>query len=378
MTRCVILFQSKYFEGKMQDKYLEFITPTRVVYQCGGAAQASDVLGRIGIERPYVVADEGVARAGVVESVMQSLSPAGLFLEVPPDGDLETAERIASEMKAKNADGLLALGGGSVIDTAKGANIVFTLGGKLEDHQGVGVLPSRLSPFVVIPTTAGTGSEVSRVAALKDRSIQQKLFFESEYLAADIALLDPEVTRTLPPKLTAATGMDALTHAVEALLSANSGPLTDALALHAVQSIFKWLPVAVGEGENLEARSQMLFASTAAGAAFSSAGVGVVHACSHGLGVLCGLHHGLANSIMLPHGVRFNLTGPHPTVPKEMPDRLTKLAQDCGLPTTLREVDVLEERLPAVAEYAEGDASMIYNPVPADAGDLLKVLRNAY
>ncbi len=362
----------------MQDKYLEFITPTRVVYQCGGAAQASDLTGRIGVERPYIVADEGVARAGLVDTVVGTLDPAGIFLEVPADGDLETAERIAADMKEKKADGLVALGGGSVIDTAKGANIVFTMGGKLEEHQGVGVIPARLSPFIVIPTTAGTGSEVSRVAALKDSALQQKLFFESEYLAADVALLDPEMTKTLPPKLTAATGMDALTHAVEALLSSNEGPLTNALATYAVNAIFEWLPVAVKEGGNLDARAHMLFASTAAGAAFSSAGVGVVHACSHGLGVLCGLHHGLANSIMLPHGVRFNLPGPHPNVSADMPERLAELARECGLPATLREVGVEEDRLPAVSEYAEGDASMIYNPREANAGDLLKVLKNAY
>lgn len=362
----------------MQDKYLEFITPTRVIYQCGGAAEASAITSRAGIERPYVVADEGVAAAGLVDIVVRTLDPAGIFLEVPADGDLETAERIAADMKAKNADGLLALGGGSVIDTAKGANIVFSMGGKLEEHQGVGVIPDRLSPFVVIPTTAGTGSEVSRVSALKDVSVQQKLFFESEHLAADIALLDPEMTKTLPPKLTAATGMDALTHAVEALLSSNAGPLTNALATYAVNAIFEWLPVAVREGENLDARAHMLFASTAAGAAFSSAGVGIVHACAHGLGVLCGLHHGLANSIMLPHGVRFNLTGPNPLVSADMPDRLAGLARTCGLPGTLREEGVTEEQLPAVSEYAEGDASMIYNPREADAGDLLKVLKNAW
>lgn len=360
----------------MQDNYFEFLIPTRVVFQTG--APAGEVAARLGIARPFLVADRILAQVGLVDRVASSLNPCGTFLDVPSDGDLGTCETIAAQMKAAKADGVVALGGGSVLDSAKGANIVFTRGGRLADHQGVGVLQGKLAPFVAIPTTAGTGSEVTRVAALKDRAEHRKLFFESEYLAADIALLDPEMTASMPAKLTAATGMDAQTHAVEAILATNASPLTNALAVYAMYAIFEWLPKAVKNGKDLEARGQMLLASTAAGAAFSNAGVGVVHACAHALGAIKNVHHGVANSIMLPAGIAYNLDGPQPLLPADIVARLAGLAKECGLPTRLRDVGIQEADLPGLAEYAAGDASLIYNRKEAGASDILELFRHAY
>jgi alcohol dehydrogenase class IV len=362
----------------MQDKYFEFLVPTRVVFQPGGGAQAGAVAARANLSKPFLVADRVLAQVGLVDRVASTLQPAGMFLDVPADGDLATCERIAAEMKAAGADGIVAVGGGSVIDSAKGANIVFTHGGTLADHQGVGVLQGRLAPLVVIPTTAGTGSEVSRIAALKDPAQHVKLFFESEYLAADLALLDPEMTASMPPKLTAATGMDAMTHAVESLFASNASPLTDALAVYAMQAIFRWLPSAVMDGKNFEARGQMLFAATAAGAAFSNAGVGIVHACAHAMGALKSVHHGVANSIMLPHGVRFNANGHHAHLPKDAADRLAALARECGLPMRLRDVGIAENDLVALADYAAGDGALITNPKEATRDDILGLFRNAF
>lgn len=361
----------------MQDKYFEFLIPTRIVYQPGGAAQAADVAARVGIRRPFLVADRVLEKVGIVSRVAASLAPAGTYLDVPLDGDLETCEQIAEAMRSADADGIVAVGGGSVIDSAKGANIVFSRGGRLADHQGVGVLPGRLAPLVAVPTTAGTGSEVTRVAALKDPAQHVKLFFESEYLAADLALLDPELTVSMPPRLTAATGMDAMTHAVEALLASNASPLTNGLALWAMERIFRFLPRAVRDGGDLEARGEMLFASTAAGAAFSNAGVGVVHACAHALGALRNVHHGVANSIMLPFGARFNLDGPHAFLAADIVPRLAELAREVGLPQRLRDVGVAESDLPELAEYAAGDGALITNPKEATPDDLLELFRHA-
>jgi len=362
----------------MQDKYFEFLVPTRVVFQPGGAAQAGDVAARVGIRRPFLIADRILAQVGLVDRVSGTLNIVGSFLDVPSDGDLATCEKIAQQMKGADADGIVAVGGGSVIDSAKGANIVFTHGGRLADHQGVGVLQGKLAPFLVIPTTAGTGSEVTRVAALKDLEQHRKLFFESEYLAADLALLDPEMTSSMPPKLTAATGMDAMTHAVESILASNASPLTDSLAVYAMQMIYAWLPKAVQNGRDLEARGHMLFASTAAGAAFSNAGVGVVHACAHALGALKNVHHGVANSIMLPFGVSFNWNESQPLLPPDSVQRLANLAKECSLPQRLREVGIRESDLEALAEYAAGDGALIYNRREATQDDLLELFRNAY
>ncbi len=362
----------------MQENYFEFLIPTRVVFQTGGGAQAGEVAARLGISRPFLVSDRILAQVGLVDRVAATLHPSGTFLDVPSDGDLDTCEKIAARMKAAGADGLVALGGGSVIDSAKGANIVFTFGGRLADHQGVGVLQGKLAPSIVIPTTAGTGSEVTRVAALKDRARHRKLFFESEYLAADIALLDPEMTASMPSKLTAATGMDAMTHAVEAILATNASPLTNALAVYAMYAAFEWLPKAVKDGKDIEARGQMLLASTAAGAAFSNAGVGIVHACAHALGALKNVHHGVANSIMLPAGIGYNLNGHPPFLPEDIVARLAALAKECGLPTRLRDVGVQEADLPSLAEYAAGDGSLIYNRKEAGESDILELFRHAY
>lgn len=359
----------------MQDKYFEWLLPTRVVFQPGGAAQAADVAARAGISKPFLVADRVLEQVGIVARVAESLAPCGVFLDVPADGTLETAEKIAGAMRSAGADGIVAAGGGSVLDCAKGGNIVFTMGGRLADHQGVGVLPRKLAPFVAIPTTAGTGSEVSRIAALKDPEQHVKLFFESEHLAADLALLDSEITASMPPKLTAATGMDAMTHAVESLLASNASPMTDAFAFHAMREIFEALPVAVKNGKDLTARGRMLFAATMAGAAFSNAGVGVVHACAHALGALKNVHHGVANSVMLPYGVTFNGAG---RLGADLSPRLAALAKECGLPMRLRDVGVGESDLDALAEYAAGDGSLITNPREATVDDLREIFRRAY
>ncbi len=363
------------------DAYHEFRLRTKLVFQPGGAALAAEEAARLGVKRPFLVTDAVMAELGL-PARLSGLEPAGVFRDVPQDSEVAVVERAAAAMKDARADGLVALGGGSVIDTAKAVNVVFTLGGRLTDHQGVGTIDAALSPFIVLPTTAGTGSEVSQHAMVRDAASNLKLPFVSPTLAADVAILDPELSVSMPPRVTAATGMDAMTHAVEALLATNASPLTDALAAGAARDILEWLPRAVADGRNLEARGRMLLAASAAGIAFSNAGVGIVHACAHGCGALRGVPHGVANAILLPHGARFNRAAQHPllrsVLGEDAPDRLARLVRDAGLPTRLRDAGVRAEDLPALAEYAESDGAMIFNTREASRDDLLALLKAAY
>ncbi|MBI2933904.1 MAG: iron-containing alcohol dehydrogenase [Planctomycetes bacterium] len=367
-----------------QDKYYEFRLRTKIIFQSGGSALVAEEAARLGLRRPFIITDRVVLRLGLLDR-LTGLEPCGTFPDVPQDSEVSIVERAAALMKERGADGIVALGGGSVIDTAKAVNIVFSLGGRLADHEGVGTLDVPLAPFVALPTTAGTGSEVSQHAMVKDASARLKIPFTSHTLAADTAVLDPALTVSMPPPVTAATGLDAMTHAIEAVFAANASPLTDALAAGAARDIREWLPRAVKNGQDLDARGRMLLAANAAGVAFSNAGVGVVHALAHGCGALRGVPHGVANALLLPHGVRFNRTAApekHALLERifgeDVAGALAALTRACGLPTRLRDANVRPEDLPALAEYGEHDGALIFNPREASREDLLGILQAAF
>jgi alcohol dehydrogenase class IV len=231
----------------------------------------------------------------------------------------------------------------------------------------------------------GTGSEVTQHAMVKDAEAHQKLPFVSPTLAADVAILDPELTVSMPPKVTAATGMDAMTHAVESIFANNASPVTDGLALSAAREILEWLPRTIKNGQDLDARGHMLLAATTAGIAFSNSGVGIVHACAHACGGLRGVPHGMANAILLPHGVRYNWdTGASKRAlltsifGEDVAGRLAELTRSVGLPTRLRDAGVRESDLPALAENAESDGALIFNPREATRDELAVLLRVAF
>jgi len=300
--------------------------------------------------------------------------------------------------KGLGADCVVSVGGGSAIDTAKAMAILLKSGGTLSDYAGVNMLTQPQTPHIAIPTTAGTGSEMTYVAVILDRKNKRKLFFTDNNIFPNTAILDPELTLSLPAHLTAATGMDALTHAVEALHSTLRNPVSDAAAMHAIRIVNRYLPKAVTEPDNITARGQMLVAASLGGTAFTNAMVSVVHAMAHSIGGICGVHHGLANSVMLPHGMRFNV--------EEIPDlyvdaavaldvykppmdpaqagemaaqRVYEIAKECGLPTSLGEAGVPRETLPEIAEASLSDGSILYNPrIVTDAGEILSILEKAY
>lgn len=382
-----------------------FQSPTKVCFGENSAATAFDVVKDFGGTKPLLLTDKFLVDNNLIDSIKDGLKDGGIespfiFSDVPPDSDVECVNRASKYAKENGCDSIIAVGGGSVMDTAKATNICLSLGGDLLDYQGLNNIESPLKPLVAIPTTAGTGSEVSFVAMIKDTVEQRKLVFGSRFLAPDAAILDPILLVSLPPKLTAATGIDALTHCLEALVATvTNSAVSDALAIEAARLIFDYLPRATANGNDLEARSQTLVASTMGGIAFSNSGVGIVHALAHATGARFHTHHGITNAVYLPHGMRFNIAYSSEIYGKvartlgfskslddnEASEALVRavehLLEEVGLPRELKAIGVpemtgadLEEWVNLVVE----DPAIIFNPREATADDIIAIFKRAY
>lgn len=298
----------------MLPEYFEFSLPTKLVYGVGIIGNIEKAVARFGMKRALLVTDAILAGAGLVEKVKKGFQNTGIdiasvFDNVPPNSTLQTVQDCAAKGVADGCNMVIAVGGGSVIDTAKVANLVMKKGGKVQEHMGAYLLDSNesLFPSIIIPTTAGTGSEVTKVAVIADPDNDVKLPFAEDQFLPQLAILDPELTLSLPGKLTASTGMDALVHAIEAYVDKEWSPASDALALHAIKLISENILIACAKPDNIEARGAMLVGSFLAGVAFSHSMVGMVHAISHALGGVYHIPHGLANALILPEVMEYNL-----------------------------------------------------------------------
>ncbi len=391
----------------MLPEFYQFHHPTKMIYGEGLAIDFAHELEELDVKNYYIVSDQVLNKLGLIDPIKKALEEAGfsitgVFYDVPQDASLEAVERISRDATGSGAQGLIALGGGSVIDATKAANFVFSKGGDLiEDYSGAATLTRPLKPLIAIPTTAGTGSENTLVAVIYDVANQTKLAFSDKYLLPDLAVLDPLMTQSMPPGLTASTGMDALTHAVESYVGIDASPHSEALAVEAIRLIFKYLAKATKKRDDLEARGGMLIAANMAGSSFSHSMVGCVHSMAHAVGGLTRVPHGVANAILLPHGMEYNFE-----VSKEKFARLAPIMgvnttgmsvdqaargaiaaiRDLGrqlndlgaLPIRLRDAGVPEESLPAIAEAATEDGTVIYNPREVEAEEILIHLKNAY
>lgn len=378
-----------------------FTSPTKVVFGAGSSGDVGVELRGLGCARALIVTDRFLnERTDIVRRIVKSLGDAcaGIFCDVPADSGVHVVNAGAELGRARGADSIVSVGGGSVIDTAKGIAILLKEGGSLLDYQGFQVLTRHQTPHISIPTTAGTGSEVTYFALIKDHETRRKLIFGDHHIIPDIAILDPNLTIGLPPVLTAATGLDAFSHGFEALTSAQREPISDALGLHAIRLTRKHLPLAVKNGADLAARGQMLIAAALAGAAFSNAQAGLLHAIAHVVGARHGLHHGTAIAIAMPHVTRFNneaVADRHRLVAEEMgadvrgmsdeaaglkaADAISAFVREVGLPLSLREAGVPESDLAACAELALSDGSIVYNARPVlEAAEVLGVLTAAW
>ncbi len=385
------------------DANLNFIfwCPTKIVFGENTVLDIGIEVESLKCKRALIVTDRDLAKnTDLPEKVKRALGPlcVGVFSDVEPDSGLHIVNRGANLGRELKADCLVSVGGGSAIDTAKGMAILLKEGGRLQDYAGFQVLSRPQTPHLVIPTTAGTGSEVTYLAVIKDHEENRKLLFGDYHILPNVAILDPKMTEGLPPRLTAATGMDAMSHAIEALHSLQREPMADGLALHAIRLIKEFLPRAVENGKDMVARGQMLIAANIAGAAFSNAQVGMVHALAHSVGARFSVHHGLANSILLPPCLRFNadacgeiylniLSAFGVNAKKIEPsqaggmvaDKIAEFTMRLGLPQRLREVGVPEEGLRECSELALSDGAIVYNPkFISDSTEVLKVFQEAW
>ncbi len=380
----------------------EFQIRTRIVFGAGLVRDAGFEAAKLKGSRAFIVTDRTVRALGLAQRVLagfegSGVAVVGIFDDVPPNSDVRVVERGAEIARAAGADLLVAVGGGSVLDTAKVINLLLVEGGSLLDWQGAGLLSRPLLPLIAIPTTAGTGSEVTVAAVIRDSAQGLKLIFNSPFMMPDVALLDPELTIALPPAMTAATGIDTLTHAIEGYVSLYAEPISDAQCLHAARLVMRYLARAVANGQDMEARGHMLLAATIAGMGFTNAYCGIVHATAHALGGRFGVPHGVANGIMLTHGMEFNLSdagerwldlaeamglnvrGVRAAEAGRAAIRaVAQLRTHIGLPERLSDVSVARDSFATLAEDALGDAMMISNPRQASQDDLVGLFERAY
>lgn len=391
-------------------RYYDFFCPVKLLAGEQALEQLASELASLGARRPLLLTDKGVNATGLATLLANVLAEgelpvAAIWDEIPADSSTAVVERIAKRYRELDCDSLVALGGGSVIDTAKAVNILTSMGGEhLLDYSGAGCLTRPLKPLAVVPTTAGTGSEVTLVAVIKDEASGRKVPFTSPFLLPQLAVLDPRLTQGLPLNITAATAMDAMTHAIEAFIGTAKNPVSDALALMAVEKIASALPQIIHDPQNKQLRLQLAEGSTLAGMAFSNSMVGLVHALGHSLGARCHLPHGLCMNLFLPTVLDYN----RPEVDSELARLLLPLVgaerfaatpahqraeatitairtlrdtlwQAVKLPRTMSEAGVSDRSLlTEIRDLAVNDGAMLFNRKDADREQLLTLLERAW
>ena len=350
-----------------------FRTTKRIVFGLGSIERVGAEIRGLKAKKVLVVTDPGIVQAGLLEPLKYSLQETNitfaLFDGVEPDPRLEVVRQCAEMGRKEGVEALIGYGGGSSLDIAKVAAVMLTNEGDLAQFFGIDLIPNPGLPVILIPTTAGTGSEVTPIAILSDTREKLKKGVVSPYLFPEVALLDPQLTVGLPPAVTAFTGLDALIHAIESYTSVNAFDLTDHLAYRAMELIYDNIRTAYARGEDLEARAHMLEGSLLAGMAFANAGVTAVHAFAYPLGGEFHVAHGLANSVMLPHVMRFNLLGNLPKFADigsalgldtdqltdkeaalEALEAVEDLMADLSIPRRLRDLNIPREAIPPLAE----------------------------
>lgn len=365
-------------------KMHKFVMP-EIIFGSGSIKQVGESCLRLGAQKVFIVTDPGVISAGWLERVTESCKTANLSYSIfsnittnPKDYEVEQGVK---EYIAAECDAIVGVGGGSAIDVAKAIAILTTNGGNIHDYEGVDKITSPLPPMVMVATTAGSGSEVSQFSIILDSTHHVKISIISKSLIPDIAIIDPETLVTKNSLLTATTGLDVLTHAIESFVSIAATPLTDVQAINAMKLVTKYLRPSVATKLNIEAKEKMAMASLQAGLAFSNAILGAVHAMSHAIGGRFQLPHGDVNAILLPHVMEYNyIAAPekflqiaqifyeesceinYVNAGEKVVQYVKKLSKDIGAPQRLSDFGLTENDADTISEYALEDACMITNP----------------
>lgn len=390
--------------------YFEFVNSAKLL--CGDYAMENipSEMRLLGSSRPIILSDATLEKIGSVRILTDALSKGGMkasaiYTDIPLDSSIEKVNEISRIYRENNADGIIALGGGSVIDTAKGLRMLISQGGKnILSYVGSEMLGRGQSvPFAAIPTTSGTGSEATSVAVIKDGERKVKLEFISSFLLPDIAVLDVRTLESMPARITALTGLDALTHAIEAYSCLQKNPISQCYALTAIKLIMGNLENAVRKPKDKDARIAMAIASYIAGASFSNSMVGIVHAIGHSVGGVCSVAHGEAMTILLPICMRYNkdyadsdysdlllyLSNADVYASTRKEDRAEKaidvvvsfikrIKASAPIATKLSERGVKRSNFEEIAKRALNDGALIVNPRNADKDDILKILEEAF
>jgi len=379
--------------------------PKKLVVGPGAVKNVGSEVKAMGKEKVMLFTDQTMKELPMVKELLSQLESEGLkvtlFGEIGPNPTDEMVHSAVEEMKKVQPEVIVCIGGGSPIDCAKAANVVYTHGGTVDMYDigigGITRITPKVLPFIAIPTTAGTGSEVTNVGVITDTKRHVKYGVLSPLLVPDIAVLDPELTVSLPANTTAFTGMDALTHAIEAFVSVAGSHIADALAIKSMKMTYNNLKTAVFEGKDIKAREEMIVASMMAGFSFNIKGLGLCHQMAHQLSSYCGLPHGMANAILLPHVMKFNMTAcPEKFAEiaevlgvdirglsvQEAADKsvelVAKLSEELNIPKYLDDVGVDKNLVDAMVKTALEDSVGMNNPMKTTAEECRQVYLNAF
>lgn len=390
--------------------YFEFVNSAKLLAGEYALENIPSEMRLLGSSRPMILSDSTLEKIGTVSALIQALSkggmkPSAVYTDIPLDSSIEKVNEISAVYRENNADGIIAIGGGSVIDTAKGLKMLISQGGRdIMNYVGSEMLGRGQSvPFTAIPTTSGTGSEATGVAVIKDGERKVKLEFISSFLLPDIAVLDVRALESMPARITALTGLDALTHAIEAYSCLQKNPISQCYALSAIKLIVENLEEAIRKPKDKKARISMAIASYIAGAAFSNSMVGIVHAIGHSVGGVCSVAHGEAMTILLPVCMRYNLgfadddyadlllylsdaetyastekTRRAEKAVEVVEDFISRIKASAPIATSLSERGVRRSDFEQIAIRAMNDGALIVNPRSADKDDILKILEKAF
>ena len=372
--------------------------PTRIVHGPGAISRLGELVRELGVARPFFVTDRGVVGAGVADVALQHVEDTVVFDGVEPNPSIELVGRAATVYHEGECDGLIALGGGSSMDTAKAVGVEITHGGAIVEYEyGHTPLTKRIPPLVAVPTTAGTGSEVTLWAVITDH--ERKLKFNvggTPLIGAHVALVDPELTLGLPPAVTAQTGMDALSHGIECYTCAYNQPFNDAVAIAAIELSGRWLRVAHDDGSSIEARTNMSAAATLGGLAYGTESAGAAHAMSQSAGGLHPCPHGALTARVLGPVCEFNAPAAperharvaqalgvniHRSDPLDAAiagvEEIYRMTEELGIPT-MEELGFSEDEIPLLARIAYEDPQTIGNARPLEVSDYEEIYRNAF
>ncbi len=386
-------------EMKMEQRFQEFFLYTRIVAGRGSIARLSEEFSRLRIDKLLIVTDPGIEKAGILGAVKKRLDsdrkPFAVYAGVEPNPTDEIISEAYLLYKEERCQGILAVGGGSSIDAAKGVSVLASNGGSIRDYIGINVYTRPPVPLVAIPTTVGSGSDASWVLIMTLRDMKKKVAVLGRDLFPRVSILDPELVQTLPPHLTASTGMDVLSHAVEGYVSRKSNPISDALHRQVISLVGKNIRAAVANSCNLEAMGNMQLAGTIAGMAISNSGVGLAHAMSYPVSCYFGVGHGEANAILLPHVMRYNwiadpdkfadmvtlLGQPQPLSVIETArmsgEIVADLSRDVGIPAGLSAVGVKGEAVEKMADEIPSSPNSLNNPRSVSFRDVVEIYGQA-